>query len=299
MMEPACFTLDKKDVFGRSDHIRIMPYCQEDLRLHNHRFFELVYIIEGSAYHTLAGQTVKVGRGDYFIVDYGSSHDYSRSSQLKIMNCLFLPELIDQTLSDCRSIDELMNRCLIRYYKKFSSYTPADQIFKDEDGKVFQLLLDMQQEYEERLAGADEVLRGKLLEIFILTMRKLMVVNQNQEICVEDQQSDMVLQLLAYLKGSFHRHSLLADFSLRYHYNSQYVSRRFKQETGCNISEYVQRLRVAKSCELLTGSSLSIEEISRAVGYEDVKFYNQLFRRLLHLSPREYRKMTQKSKNML
>ena len=54
--------------------------------------------------------------------------------------------------------------------------------------------------------------------------------------------------------------------------------------------EFLHRTRIGHSCGLLSGSRLSIEEIARQVGYEDVRYYRQVFREMLHMSPRDYRK---------
>lgn len=59
------------------------------------------------------------------------------------------------------------------------------------------------------------------------------------------------------------------------HYSVAYISRRFKQETGVTLREYVQNVRIEKSCELLEDSDLRVVEIARRVGYEDIKFFNR------------------------
>ena len=86
--------------------------------------------------------------------------------------------------------------------------------------------------------------------------------------------------------------ALLGDFCQEYHYSLQYVSRKFKQETGFTASEYLQKKRLEKSCELLICSDMSIQEIAHQIGYEDTRFFNQLFQKKLKMSPREYRKMS-------
>ncbi|MFR6589158.1 MAG: helix-turn-helix domain-containing protein [Gallintestinimicrobium sp.] len=44
------------------------------------------------------------------------------------------------------------------------------------------------------------------------------------------------------------------------------------------LREYVQNVRIEKSCELLEESDLRVVEIARRVGYEDIKFFNQIFK---------------------
>ena len=37
----------------REDKIVVMPFCQQDVEMHDHDFFELAYITGGSALHTI------------------------------------------------------------------------------------------------------------------------------------------------------------------------------------------------------------------------------------------------------
>ena len=80
-------------------------------------------------------------------------------------------------------------------------------------------------------------------------------------------------------------------FCQEHHFSLQYISRKFKQETGITFREYLQKIRIEKSCVLLAGSDLRISEIASAVGYDDIKFFNSMFKKLVMMSPREYRKL--------
>jgi AraC-like DNA-binding protein len=66
-------------------------------------------------------------------------------------------------------------------------------------------------------------------------------------------------------------------------------SRRFKERAGCPLFEFINRQRVARACALLKSSGLSIIEVSEAVGYNNLSFFNRYFLRIVGASPREYR----------
>jgi transcriptional regulator GlxA family with amidase domain len=66
--------------------------------------------------------------------------------------------------------------------------------------------------------------------------------------------------------------------------------RRFQKATGLNPTEYCQQLRIAKARELLEISSLKIEQVAWQVGYEDPGAFRKIFRKVLGLSPGEYRR---------
>jgi transcriptional regulator GlxA family with amidase domain len=66
--------------------------------------------------------------------------------------------------------------------------------------------------------------------------------------------------------------------------------RRFKQATGDSPLIYLQKLRVAAAKRLLESDHRTMQEISDAVGYQDVAYFRQLFRRHTGASPSAYRR---------
>jgi AraC-like DNA-binding protein len=95
--------------------------------------------------------------------------------------------------------------------------------------------------------------------------------------------------LRLYIEERYAEQFSLDDLGERFGHNPSYVSRTFSQETGSTIVEYLNRVRIRKSCALLKRSSSSVLEIAYAVGYNSLSHFNQNFRRIMGMSPREYR----------
>lgn len=268
-----------------SEKLVMMPYCQEDINSHDHHFFELVYITGGTARHTLEEKPHILTSGDYFLVDYGSRHSYGESRGLTLINCLFLPEVVDDTLQGCHSFDVLLQSCLIKYYRMSPGKTGVNRIFHDGDGRILQLMEGMQMEYEQKKVGYARILRGRLLEILLLTLRELIPEEKKRP------ESSAVLEVLAFVDRGYQNAVTLRAFCDEKHYSVPYISRRFRQETGMTVREYLQKVRIEKSCMLLADSDMRISEIAQAVGYEDIRFFNQVFKRMMKMPPRDYRKL--------
>jgi len=66
-------------------------------------------------------------------------------------------------------------------------------------------------------------------------------------------------------------------------------ARRFKAATGEAPLAYLHRLRIDLAKRQLENAHRSVKEISEQIGYDDVAFFRQLFRRYTGSSPREYR----------
>jgi len=70
--------------------------------------------------------------------------------------------------------------------------------------------------------------------------------------------------------------------------------RRFVKATGMKPREYQQRLRIARSRELLEFTRHTVEQIAIAAGYEDARGFRRTFKRMIGLSPAEYRRRFQR-----
>lgn len=71
--------------------------------------------------------------------------------------------------------------------------------------------------------------------------------------------------------------------------SSRNFARRFKEATGTTPLGYLQGVRIAVAKRMLENSHTTIQEIAEAVGYIDLIFFRNLFKRHTGMSPNEYR----------
>ena len=74
-----------------------------------------------------------------------------------------------------------------------------------------------------------------------------------------------------------------------FHYNKRYIGQLFKKETGLTISEFIniQRIKLAKN--LLVNTDDSIINISLKVGFNNVTYFNRIFKKISGFTPTQYR----------
>jgi AraC-like DNA-binding protein/ligand-binding sensor protein len=68
-----------------------------------------------------------------------------------------------------------------------------------------------------------------------------------------------------------------------------YFCKMFKKVTGINFTDYLSRVRIEKSKNLLLNPNLRVSEIAFEVGFQSLTHFNRVFKRILGLSPTEYR----------
>ena len=100
---------------------------------------------------------------------------------------------------------------------------------------------------------------------------------------------DSISSAQEWLHDNFHRVFPLEAPARRVGMSLRNFVRRFKQATGDSPLMYLQKLRIAAAKRLLEGDHRTIQEISAAVGYQDVAFFRNLFQRHAGVSPSAYR----------
>ena len=81
----------------------------------------------------------------------------------------------------------------------------------------------------------------------------------------------------------------LPGIAERFGFNPSYFSRLFHRQAGLTLVEYLNGIRIRRSCVLLKRTSLGVLEIAFSVGYNNLSHFNRYFRRIVGMSPREYR----------
>lgn len=90
------------------------------------------------------------------------------------------------------------------------------------------------------------------------------------------------------------RESYVADLSAqdlgrRLGISGGHLARLFKARTGLTFSEYLARYRIQRAVRLLRDPTIRIGEVADLVGYRDQRHFSALFRRLVGLTPTEFR----------
>ena len=81
--------------------------------------------------------------------------------------------------------------------------------------------------------------------------------------------------------------------------NHFHFCRLFKRSTGLSFTNFLSRVRIEKSKNLLNNPQLRVSEIAYEVGFQSLTHFNRVFQKLLGQSPTEYRLKLQDSKKLI
>lgn len=99
-----------------------------------------------------------------------------------------------------------------------------------------------------------------------------------------------VEQITQYVEDHLSESISLGEAAARVHLNQNYLSQLFKRQTGKNFVRYVLEARMDKAKQRLVHTSLSITEIAEQVGYANVAYFSNTFKKMTGESPTQYRK---------
>lgn len=102
-------------------------------------------------------------------------------------------------------------------------------------------------------------------------------------------QTTHVQRAMTYIEEHLEDDVGLQQVAKNVHLHPSHLSEVFKKETGMTFGDYVIRQKIARAKELLATSPAKISEIAQKLGYEDVKYFGQLFKKFTGKPPSEYR----------
>ena len=100
---------------------------------------------------------------------------------------------------------------------------------------------------------------------------------------------DKILRAQDYLHEYFNAEFTIDELAQRIGMSTRNFTRRFKEATGETPVSYLHQLRINCAKHLLETDYKSVQEVCHEVGYEDIPFFRNIFKRYTGLSPREYR----------
>ncbi|WP_130613640.1 AraC family transcriptional regulator [Cohnella abietis] len=251
------------------------------LPIHIHDFVEIQYVAEGKGYHYIGDERIFVEKGELFIVPIGTQHVYRPASEaskdeLIVYNCLFDSSVPMKILSSYPFPEEILSL--------LTGQTHAYRRYKDtfHEGRISMEALH--REYRMRQPAYEASMYALLTRLLVYLYR--LELNLASSLPA----NSLLGSVLEYMEENYSRAITLVEISKLLPTSPSYMQRMFKQATGQSFTEYLQNIRIKKSCDLLSQTSSPIKEIAEQVGYRDLKFFYALFRKKTGQSPSQYRK---------
>ncbi|WP_231574767.1 AraC family transcriptional regulator [Paenibacillus sp. FSL R7-0273] len=263
-----------------------------ELRAHSHDYIEIVYVTSGEGYHYIGDRVEKTGKGCLYHLPVGTSHilrpaSTSARNPLIVYNLCVLPEFAAE-LGAWMGNYGSGGEPLFIFTGEPGSYIAVE----DRGLELGEAFESMYREYTGQPWGFEASLFAGLLK---LSVRIARLVKQQTEELKETGHSPQVnsgewSELLQYISLHIAEPLTLSQLAAEAGISNRHFIRLFRQQAGMSFSDYLQHKRIGLACHLLIETGRKMPDIAKSIGYQDTAHFREIFRKLMGVSPSEYRK---------
>jgi AraC family transcriptional regulator len=98
-----------------------------------------------------------------------------------------------------------------------------------------------------------------------------------------------VWRVTEHIEQNLDKNLRLSELAALVYMSPYHFARLFKGSTGFPPHQFVLRRRIARARAVLSGSELSVAQISRLAGFRTPSHFTTVFRRVLGITPAAYR----------
>ncbi len=285
-------TLKSRDFFPRVDYpFMITRNNIAEYPVHRHEFYEFFYVVTGKCLHILEGKEEVVASGDIILLEPGRSHGLIKAltGQFEVFNCIFLPELLDSHAALLKNVTGFLEFMYLEPFKKgFNRLHLTGPV----NLKTLIILEELFLEYGKKPRGFETAIKILLADLLITLVR----FNERQKAELPgksgglNRQASAIMKSLEYIEANFRKDISLEDISLnKAGITKEYYCNIFKKVTGKTFTEYINALRIEYAARLLSGSGKPVTEIAYDSGFNDLSYFNRVFKAAKGISPSKYR----------
>lgn len=100
----------------------------------------------------------------------------------------------------------------------------------------------------------------------------------------------VVLLTMKYINKNYYVNDLnLQNVADQFNVSSSYLSKLIKQEIGISFSDYITNIRIKKAICFMEDPKMKIYEVAESVGYSNQHYFCKAFKKVIGVSPTEYR----------
>ncbi|MEL5891950.1 AraC family transcriptional regulator [Bacteroides sp. GD17] len=260
------------------DSVHLAP--GEQIGLHQQSSWELSYIIVGSGMRLIGDTTDSFQSREVVMIPP------------EIPHCWYFNDNVTDTRGRIANItvtfyDDFLDNCsatfpeLRVYIDKLKKKRDAVKFDKEKSDAIIAILEEMCDR-----DGAHRIVPMINLLLVIASDNKEYVIGNYQKV---DKEKNRLTQIHTYVICNAKRDITLDDIARHVGMNRVSFCVFFKKATGTTFINYLNEYRVETACQLLEQKKgMAVSEICYHVGFNNVPYFNRVFKRLKGVSPTEY-----------
>lgn len=242
---------------------------------HFHGYYEIYYLIKGRCRYIIENTICDIQEGDIILIPPMLMHQTQRIPGTE------QKEIHERMLYNIKEVPEILNPVFKQYF-----YRP-----NEESKEQIKALI------EESIREGEKDDQSQFLQKLNIHKILLMLLRMNKQEMIIQQLSerDRLMQNAAcYIKEHCHNHLTLKEIADKIGFTPEYFSTVFKTAMGLNFVDYLNNMRIAKAIQYLNQTDYPISVISEKSGFNDSNYFAIVFKKIVGVSPRNYRKSLEK-----
>lgn len=103
--------------------------------------------------------------------------------------------------------------------------------------------------------------------------------------------SELSQEIIRYLERNCDREVSLQEIADQLGFNKNYICAVFKRDSGMTIGSCQTAIRIRRAAELISFSDMSLSQVAAATGFVNPSHFNRIFKKVVKISPGQYRRM--------
>src|SRR5579871_5473345 len=269
--------------------VRSFTFHSDKSRRHtHHEYFELMLIHSGSALYEVGSGEFKVGPSDLIVINGVIPHRLAKVLEAPC-NAVVLYFQPDVLRSPC-SAEEYI-QFLMPFLVQEEMLPPLIAGSTSLPGQILDLILGIQHATQT----STDLARLEVETYLQMILVKLINYYRDHLLAADafdrwQHSFDRFRPLFKFIGEHFREPISLARATEVVGMSKPHFMRSFKRLTGQSFDTYLNHYRITKAQSLLASTDLPVAAVGQRVGFSDQSYFGLIFRRLLQLTPRDYRK---------
>lgn len=257
---------------------------------HYHNFFELSFILEGKAQHEIGGHVYPVGQGDIFFLNSELPHHYviGPKEHLTVLNIAFLPEFLESSITFDKLAAGVQFFLVDPFFRSFEDVGGKLTVTGDAFFRLATLGLSIVDAFNRSYPAKSDLV-PLLFKAFILSVNAAYAERVAERPRFYAQREKLFREIVTFIDGRLAEKLSLAHIGTAVRVGRTRLAEIFKEKQGMTIVAYINQRRVEQAQHLLRTTDMPIINIAFETGFGDVSHFNHTFKRVVGISPRQYR----------
>ncbi|MCR9014485.1 AraC family transcriptional regulator [Aquiflexum gelatinilyticum] len=256
-------------------------------KLHQHPEWQLTLILEGKGQLMVGDYLGRFEPGDIYLLGsnvphvFRSDEEYfQKTNSIKsVSNTIFFDfEALGKGIWEVEEFLEL--RQWVNNIKGCYVVKCENQEFLKNIIRTFAQKTGM-----EKVLSALEMIRYLQQPHAMLPLNRLLPIRDYSEL-----EGKRMGNVMAFILAENHRNISLKEVAETANMSKEAFCRFFKERTGKTYTEFLNELRIHKSCHLLQETDLSISQIAYQTGFQNLSYFNRAFKKYILTTPKLFRK---------